>query len=175
MPELSSDVIDVLDASSFFTTGVPLFGQKFPSRLGHSYYRYAGSTPRQDWRVIHRWSVVDAVLREMAKRMELQPPKPDPEDDLRQYDVTLRKSFEMASTEYQSISVDPKVMAGAPCIEGTRIPVYMVLDAIEHYGEVEAAKRSYPRLSIQQIKDAIGFAKLVVECPIDDNLAPPAR
>jgi uncharacterized protein (DUF433 family) len=66
-------------------------------------------------------------------------------------------------------------MAGAPCIRGTRIPVYMVLDAIEHYGGVEAALRSYPRLTIQQIKDAIGFAKLVVECPIDDQTSPASR
>jgi uncharacterized protein (DUF433 family) len=66
--------------------------------------------------------------------------------------------------------MDPATMAGAPCIAGTRIPVYMVLDAVEHYGSLDVTL-SYPRLTLQQVKDAIGFAKLVVECPIDDRPA----
>jgi uncharacterized protein (DUF433 family) len=93
----------------------------------------------------------------------------------RSYTVPLIDSFYAAAREYSAIDIDPEVMAGAPCIAGTRIPVYMVLDAIEYYGEVEGALRSYPHLSIRQIKDAIGFAKLVVECPIDDNLTSIAR
>jgi uncharacterized protein (DUF433 family) len=95
-----------------------------------------------------------------------------PEAEVRQYNVPLSASFQLAAGEYPTISIDTDVMAGAPCIGGTRIPVYMVLDAVEHYGDVEAALRSYPRLTVQQIKDAIGFAKLVVECPIDDRSAP---
>ena len=65
-------------------------------------------------------------------------------------------------------------MAGAPCVEGTRIPVYMILDAIECCGSIEGALESYPRLTLEQVKEAIGFAKLVVECPIEheDTLAP---
>jgi uncharacterized protein (DUF433 family) len=57
-------------------------------------------------------------------------------------------------------------MAGAPCVEGTRIPVYMILDAIEYAGSLEGALESYPRLTLAQVKEAIGFAKLVVECPL---------
>jgi len=73
----------------------------------------------------------------------------------------------MAAKAYPSVSVNPEMVAGTPCISGTRIPVYMILDAVEYYGTVESVLESYPRLTIQQIKDAIGFAKLVVECPIE--------
>jgi uncharacterized protein (DUF433 family) len=115
-------------------------------------------------------SLPSLILERLASRLERQSWKPlSAEDQLRQYRVPLNESFEKAARDYPSITINPEVMAGAPCIGGTRIPVYMVLDAIEYYGEVGAALRSYPNLTIQQVKDAIGFAKLVVECPIDDG------
>jgi uncharacterized protein (DUF433 family) len=91
--------------------------------------------------------------------------------DVRYYSISLVEAFNMAHKEYPSISVDPEVMAGAPCVAGTRIPVYMILDAIEHHGTVEGALESYPRLNIDQVRDAVGFAKLIVECPIGDEAA----
>jgi uncharacterized protein (DUF433 family) len=97
------------------------------------------------------------------------------ERDIRYYNIPLAEAFGLASKEYPGVTADPGVMAGAPCISGTRIPVYMVLDAIEYYGSLEGAHRSYPKLTIQQIKDAIGFAKLVVECPIDDEITIASR
>jgi len=50
----------------------------------------------------------------------------------------------------------------------------MVLDAIEYAGSLKGALESYPQLTEQQVRDAIGFAKLVVECPIEHQapLAP---
>ena len=75
------------------------------------------------------------------------------------------REFQEAVSVYSGISVDRSTMAGAPCIAGTRIPVYMVLDAVEYYGSLDVTP-SYPHLTLQQVKDAIGFAKLVVECPL---------
>lgn len=91
------------------------------------------------------------------------------EEEARAYSLPLVEVFHQAATSYPSIDVDREVMAGAPCIKDTRIPVYMVLDAIEYYGSLEGAAKSYPRLTLEQIKDAIGFAKLVVECPLVDE------
>jgi uncharacterized protein (DUF433 family) len=116
---------------------------------------------------------VTRVLQDLTDRVMFA--RPQRIAQARSYTVPLIDSFYAAAREYSAIDIDPEVMAGAPCIAGTRIPVYMVLDAIEYYGEVEGALRSYPHLSIRQIKDAIGFAKLVVECPIDDNLTSIAR
>ena len=59
------------------------------------------------------------------------------------------------------------VFGGTPHIRGTRIPVYMILDAIEFYGNVEDVKKSYPDLTTQQIKDALRFAKFVLEFRVD--------
>ncbi|HTW64474.1 MAG TPA: DUF433 domain-containing protein [Bryobacteraceae bacterium] len=96
------------------------------------------------------------------------------EEEVRAYTIPLSDAFLRASRAYPQIAIDPDVMAGSPCIMGTRIPVYMILDAVEHYGSLEGALKSYPRLTLQQVKDAVGFAKLVVECPIEheDTVTP---
>lgn len=91
------------------------------------------------------------------------------ENEARHYSLALAEVFQTAKQVYPSVSMDVEVMAGAPCIQGTRIPVYMILDAIEYHGSLEGALESYPGLTIEQVKQAIGFAKLVVECPLGDE------
>jgi uncharacterized protein (DUF433 family) len=167
---LPNDVIEFYDAT--VPAGAPvasaqLFGEDLNRKVFAFPFEKQGDY--RIWAVLDRWSMVAAVLEDLATRLQCPTRAYPSEVNLRQYRVSLHESFETAVAEYQSISVDPNVMGGAPCIQGTRIPVYMVLDAIEHHGEVEAALRSYPRLTMQQVKDAIGFAKLVVECPIDDE------
>lgn len=54
-------------------------------------------------------------------------------------------------------------------MRGTRIPVYMVLDAIEYYGTLEGALISYPQLNIDQVREAVRFAKSVMERPVDNK------
>ncbi len=89
--------------------------------------------------------------------------------DLRSYSRPVSESFQIAARQYTTITVDPDIMSGAPCIAGTRIPVYMILDAIGYYGSPEGVLESYPNLTLDQVKDAIGFAKMVVECPLADD------
>jgi uncharacterized protein (DUF433 family) len=89
------------------------------------------------------------------------------EEEVRAYSIPLIEVFHRAARSCPQVSINPDVMAGAPCVHGTRIPVYMILDAIEYQGSVEGALESYPRLTLAQVKEAIGFAKLVVECPIE--------
>jgi len=88
--------------------------------------------------------------------------------DARSYAVPLAQAFHNAAKACPAIKIDPDVMAGAPCVAGTRIPVYGVLDAIEHHGTLDGVLQSYPRLNIDQVRDAVLFAKLVVECPLED-------
>jgi hypothetical protein len=45
----------------------------------------------------------------------------------------------------------------------------MILDAIEHYGTMKGALRSYPQLDESHVRDAVRFAKLVMERPVDDK------
>src|SRR5260370_17006725 len=85
------------------------------------------------------------------------------------YDYLLSVVFRRAAPKYSQISIDPERKAGAPCIVGTRIPVYMVLDALEEHGSMDGVRRSYPGLTLEQIRDdAVGFARFVLECRIDE-------
>ena len=70
------------------------------------------------------------------------------------------------------VDMDPDVLAGAPRIGGTRIPVYMVLNALKEYGNVSAVTRAYSSLTEPQVYDAIGFAVNVLECPIEHRPSP---
>ena len=47
----------------------------------------------------------------------------------------------------ERISVDPEIMMGKPCVKGTRIPVYVLLQKMAA-GEIEAKLlEAYPQLS----------------------------
>jgi len=87
----------------------------------------------------------------------------------------LNKNFEVpfstilrnALRDCPSIDINPRVLGGTPRIAGTRIPIFMILDAVEHYGTLGGAVKSYPNLTIEQVKDAVCFAGAVLESPID--------
>jgi uncharacterized protein (DUF433 family) len=133
-----------------------------------------GQRPR-GWTITPRSrdSLVSYLLRKIASRQACQVSSLSAlEEETIAYTIPLIDIFRTAAKSYPSINIDPEVMGGAPCISGTRIPVYMILDAIECNGTVESALHSYSRLTIQQVQDAIGFAKLVVECPVEHETSP---
>lgn len=119
----------------------------------------------------------------IASDVHFQPTITPPESDdrrfykyLRRYnptaknlEVSLRKAFHDASKKVPAISSVSGVLGGSPCLRGTRVPVYMILDAVEYYGTLKGVQRSYPRLSREQVRDAVRFAKLVLESPLDDK------
>jgi uncharacterized protein (DUF433 family) len=65
------------------------------------------------------------------------------------------------------VDIDPDVIGGTPRVGGTRIPVHMVLNAIEEYGTIDGAARAYRSLTEEQIRDAIRFSAHVLECPFE--------
>lgn len=79
------------------------------------------------------------------------------------FSAVLRKALEL----FPSIAMDADVICGTPRIAGTRVPVYMVLDAVQHYGTIQGALTSYPQLTIEQVKEALSFAGTVVEQPVE--------
>lgn len=83
--------------------------------------------------------------------------------------VPLSSAFRIAAQQVPTISCDPGILGGTPCITGTRIPVYMILDALNFHGQVEGVLRSYPQLSLEQVRDAICFARHVLEAPVEDQ------
>lgn len=56
------------------------------------------------------------------------------------------------------ISVKPEVCHGRACIAGTRIPVAIVLDGLAEGGTPEEMVRSYPSLTIEDIRAAMHYA-----------------
>ena len=75
----------------------------------------------------------------------------------------MREVFAVAERQVPSIMTRRGVMGGSPCIKGTRIPVYMILDAVEYYGNLKGVLRSYPQLTVRQVKDAVRFSKIAME------------
>jgi uncharacterized protein (DUF433 family) len=86
------------------------------------------------------------------------------------FDVPFSMALKRALELFPSIAMDADVICGTPRIAGTRIPVYMVLDAVQHYGTVQGALTSYSQLTEQQVKDALLFASAVLEQPVEHEL-----
>jgi uncharacterized protein (DUF433 family) len=71
------------------------------------------------------------------------------------------------------VDIDPEILGGTPRIDGTRIPVYMVLNAIDEHGSVQGAAHAY-RSSITEgeVRDALRFAVHVLESPLEYKPTP---
>jgi uncharacterized protein (DUF433 family) len=85
-------------------------------------------------------------------------------------DVSIGSVFYETCREIPSISSNRSILGGTPCIAGTRVPVYMIVEAVCHYGNLQGALEWYPQLSEDNVKDAMRFSKLVLECPIDNQI-----
>ncbi|WP_347274367.1 DUF433 domain-containing protein [Candidatus Kuenenia sp.] len=65
---------------------------------------------------------------------------------------------------FDRISVDHEICGGKPCVKGTRIPVYMVLELIEaEIGFDKIIKDYYPDLTKEDIKACVEYAKMLVK------------
>ena len=60
------------------------------------------------------------------------------------------------------ISINPNICHGKPCIKGTRIPVYLILEMLEYGLSFEQVLEEYPQLIIQDIKSCLQFAKIII-------------
>jgi uncharacterized protein (DUF433 family) len=59
---------------------------------------------------------------------------------------------------FTRITVDPKQMAGAPCIRGLRIPVAAVVGMVADRMSEEEILEAYPDLEPEDIREALLFA-----------------
>jgi uncharacterized protein (DUF433 family) len=66
------------------------------------------------------------------------------------------------------ISVDHRVMGGAPCITGTRIPVAMLVRMIAAGASNEEILEGYPQLREEHLAEALRFAA----ASLDDRWRP---
>jgi len=62
------------------------------------------------------------------------------------------------------IVVDNKVHFGQPCIAGTRIPVYCVLELVQAgIGFQEIVEKYYPDLTIEDVRACVEYATDIVK------------
>jgi uncharacterized protein (DUF433 family) len=64
---------------------------------------------------------------------------------------------------FERISVDPKVMAGVPCIRGTRIPVSSVVAMVAEGMSTAEILTEFPQLADEDIRDALRYASARVD------------
>lgn len=61
----------------------------------------------------------------------------------------------------ERVTIDPEICHGKPCIKGTRIPVFVILDLLAANLSKKQIIEAYPDLTIEDIKAAIEYAALI--------------
>ncbi len=71
----------------------------------------------------------------------------------------------MQTNVSERISVNPKVMNGKPCIKGTRIPVYILLDLLSQglTAKEIISPEYYPDITIEDVFAAITYANMLIK------------
>lgn len=64
---------------------------------------------------------------------------------------------------FQHIASDPEICHGKPCIKGTRIPVYLVVDMLAEGESPDVIVQEYPSLTLADIQAAIHYAARLCE------------
>jgi uncharacterized protein (DUF433 family) len=81
----------------------------------------------------------------------------------------------MAREIARGITIDPDVMVGKPVIEGTRMPVDIVLAKLSANPNVDDLLADYPHLTVAQIQDCLRYAAELAERAYRDGLAAQSR
>ncbi|MEA3357810.1 MAG: DUF433 domain-containing protein [Thermodesulfobacteriota bacterium] len=66
-------------------------------------------------------------------------------------------------TQLERIAIDPKIMHGKPCVKGTRIPVYIVLNLLAGGMSEKEILENYPDLEMDDIHACIGYGAILAE------------
>jgi uncharacterized protein (DUF433 family) len=64
---------------------------------------------------------------------------------------------------FERISVDHRVMAGVPCITGSRIPVTTVVAMVAEGQTTEEILYDFPQLTADDIREALRYAAAAVD------------
>lgn len=63
-----------------------------------------------------------------------------------------------------NLEILPDVMMGKPCLKGTRIPVYLVLEKLGSGETVDEVLAAYPQLTRDHIVAALRYGAGLVGC-----------
>lgn len=68
-----------------------------------------------------------------------------------------------ASMAFERITIDHHVMAGVPCIRGTRIPVAALVGLVAEGVTIEEILGDYPQLTTEDVEEALRYAAAAVD------------
>jgi uncharacterized protein (DUF433 family) len=91
-----------------------------------------------------------------------------------QFEVT-GKILAGAMTVTDRIEINPKVMMGKPVVRGTRIPIELILRKLSEGATEDDLLEAYPRLRVEDIHAAIGFAADTLAHEETIIVAPPKK
>ena len=60
------------------------------------------------------------------------------------------------------IVVDPNIMVGKPVIEGTRIPVYLIINLLNHGYDTKRICEAYPVLEPADVRAALEYSEKIL-------------
>ena len=60
------------------------------------------------------------------------------------------------------VKIDPEIMSGAPCFDGTRVPIQNLIDYLEGGDSIDDFLEDFPSVSRQQVISFLEEAKASV-------------
>lgn len=75
-----------------------------------------------------------------------------------QLEIALRRAGGYHDIVDELIASDPKVLSGKPCLRGTRIPVFQILELLAAGERSEDILRDYPALREEHLRAALQYA-----------------
>ena len=79
--------------------------------------------------------------------------------DVRSVKCDARKGLSLLAKTREAVSCDDAVLAGTPCIAGTRIPAHDISDMIANWDNIGSIQAAFPQLSEAETEFAIFHAR----------------
>jgi uncharacterized protein (DUF433 family) len=61
------------------------------------------------------------------------------------------------------IVIDPAIMVGQPCIQGSRLPARLIVNMLAHGASHDELMAEYPRLTVEDISACLLYAARALE------------
>lgn len=79
--------------------------------------------------------------------------------DVRTMKREVRAGLSMLASARDAVQSDERVLSGAPCFKGTRVPVHDIADMLANGDDAGAIHEAFPQLSERQIELAALYAR----------------
>lgn len=123
-------------------------------------YRLLGGGSGAKWTTLRKpvpggsYQTSEWNLSFIGLRGGAQPSSPASDDEL----------FHQAAAKVDhKIRIDRKILGGAPCVAGTRIPVYGILQLVEAGYSHKRILKSFPSLIQEDLEAALRFSAILME------------